>query len=41
MSAALDTLSQFESIEHLRVRRGLTTTQATDIFRRTLTALLT
>jgi AcrR family transcriptional regulator len=41
VSAAADTLLQFESAEHLRVRLGYTTAQTTDILRRTLTTLLT
>ena len=39
--AAVDTLLQFESAEHLRVRLGLSTAQAADVLRRSLTALLT
>ncbi len=41
IAAAADTLTQFESAEHLRVRLGYTTAQAADILRRSLTALLT
>lgn len=40
-AAALDTLLQFESAEHLRVRLGFTPAQTADVLRRTLTALLT
>jgi len=40
VGAALDTLSQFESAEHLRVRLDYSTAQTSDILRRTLTALL-
>jgi AcrR family transcriptional regulator len=40
-AAAVDTLLQFESAEHLRVRLGLSTGQAADVLRRSLTALLT
>jgi hypothetical protein len=32
---------QFEAVDHLRVRRDLSTAQTADILRRTLTALLT
>jgi AcrR family transcriptional regulator len=41
VGAALDTLSQFESAEHLRVARGYTLAQTTDILRRTFLTLLT
>ncbi len=41
MSAAADTLLQFESAEHLRVRLGCSAAQTADTLRRTLTALLT
>ena len=41
LSAAMDALLQFESIEHLRVRRDLSTAQTADVLRRALTALLT
>jgi TetR/AcrR family transcriptional regulator, regulator of autoinduction and epiphytic fitness len=41
ISAAADTLMQFESAEHLRVRCGFSPAQTTDILVRTLTALLT
>jgi AcrR family transcriptional regulator len=40
VAATLDTLSQFESAEHLRVARGYTLAQTTDILRRSFTALL-
>jgi AcrR family transcriptional regulator len=39
--AAADTLLQFESVEHLRVRLGSSPAQTADTLRRTLTALLT
>lgn len=38
---AIDTLLQFESAEHLRVRLGYSLAQTNDILSRTLTALLT
>ncbi len=38
--AAADTLLQFESAEHLRVRLGNTPAQTNDVLRRALTALL-
>ncbi len=41
VSAAADTLLQFESAEHLRVRLSLSPAQTADVLRRTLTALLT
>ncbi len=41
VSGAADTLLQFESAEHLRVRLGYSPAQTADILRRTLTALLT
>jgi TetR/AcrR family transcriptional regulator of autoinduction and epiphytic fitness len=41
VSAAVDTLLQFESAEHLRVRLGLSPAQTADTLRRTLTTLLT
>jgi AcrR family transcriptional regulator len=41
ISAAADTLLQFESAEHLRVRLGLSPAQTADALRRTLTTLLT
>jgi hypothetical protein len=41
VTAAADTLTQFEGTESLRVRLGYTTTQTADIFRRILTALFT
>jgi hypothetical protein len=40
VSATIDTLSQFESAEHLRVTRGFTPEQMHDILRRSITALL-
>jgi hypothetical protein len=40
VGAALDTLSQFESAEHLRVARGYTLAQTTDILRRSFLTLL-
>jgi AcrR family transcriptional regulator len=40
VSAAADTLLQFESAEHLRVRLAFTPAQTTDILRRALTTLL-
>ena len=39
--APIDTLLQFESAEHLRVRLGLTVAQTNDILRQALRALLT
>jgi AcrR family transcriptional regulator len=39
--SAVDTLLQFESAEHLRVRLGNSPAQANDILRRALTTLLT
>jgi AcrR family transcriptional regulator len=41
VAAALDALSQFESAEHLRVTRGYTLAQTSEILRRSFTALLT
>lgn len=41
VTAAADTLLQFESAEHLRVRLGYSAAQTSDILRRSLTALLT
>ena len=41
IGAAVDTLLQFESAEHLRVRLGCSPAQTSDILRRSLTALLT
>lgn len=41
IAAAADTLTQFESAEHLRVRLGFSSAQTADILRRSLTALLT
>lgn len=38
--AAVDTLMQFESAEHLRIRLGCSAAQANDILRRALTRLL-
>jgi AcrR family transcriptional regulator len=39
--SAVDTLLQFESAEHLRIRLGCSPAQTSDILRRSLTALLT
>jgi AcrR family transcriptional regulator len=39
-TATIDTLLQFESAEHFRVRLGYSSAQTEDILRRTLTALL-
>jgi AcrR family transcriptional regulator len=41
VSAALDTLLQFESAEHLRVTRGYSPALTSDILRRSITALFT
>ena len=41
VSAVADTLLQFESAEHLRVRLGLSPAQTADVLRRALTTLLT
>jgi hypothetical protein len=41
VSAVADTLLQFESAEHLRVRLGLSPAQTADTLRRTLATLLT
>jgi AcrR family transcriptional regulator len=41
VSAVADTLLQFESAEHLRVRLGLSPAQTAEVLRRTLTTLLT
>ena len=41
VSAIADTLLQFESAEHLRVRLGLSPAQTADALRRALTDLLT
>jgi AcrR family transcriptional regulator len=41
VSAVADTLLQFESAEHLRVRLGLSPAQTADALRRALTTLLT
>jgi TetR/AcrR family transcriptional regulator, regulator of autoinduction and epiphytic fitness len=41
LGAAADSLTQFESAEHLRVRLGFSSAQTADILRRSLTALLT
>ncbi len=39
--AGVDTMLQFESAEHLRVRLGFDQAQANDILRRSVKALLT
>ena len=38
--AAIDTLTQFESLEHLTVRRSLSTEQARSVLERSVAALL-